>query len=553
MVMTMTMTMRHLLLFWLLPCACVTVEPKVVVAPEVGHSPEIDAKEIEAHIRFLADDTLEGRAIGSRGLAVAASYHESVFRSLGLEPIFDNGTRYRQPFSLVGSRPDEAATLDVEGAELKLERGDDFVVISQRRDAPKEVTGELVYGGYLIQAPGRGWDDIKGTDLRGKVLLVEVNEPGNRPGGIFDGRAMTYYGRWTYKFEAAARLGAAGVLIVHNTKRAAYGWDVVRNSWSGEGFFIDDGRAQSSFQGWVQEGVARRLLALAKKDHADLLARAERPDFKPVPTGVQIRVQQRPTFRSVTVENVAALLRAKHPDRRERYVVLSAHFDHLGSSPDGALSDRIYNGAVDNSSASAVLLTLARHFARQPERLKTHLIFLAATAEEEGLWGSDYFARRLPVDRNKVLANINFELTNIWGETRDLYAIGSRQSTLDSTCREAAKDLGYAYTAEKGAEHGFFFRSDQLSFARAGIPAVWLHEGEVSKGGDPGHIVAMRKQYRERHYHKPSDDVRTLQGQWDLRGTAQIARWAARIVERLGELEKAPRFNKTSAFSGRER
>jgi Zn-dependent M28 family amino/carboxypeptidase len=531
----------------LLTSGCATITPKFVLPPAEAEDP-IDPVRIEADIRFLADDLLEGRAIGSPGLALAARYHENVFRSLGMEPAFKGG--FRQPFELQGSLPDPSATLAVEGHALEPEprHREDFIVVSHCKGCPQEVTGELVYGGYLIQAPGRGWDDVKGADLKDKVLLVEVNEPGNREGGAFDGKAMTYYGRWTYKFEKARELGARGVLIVHNEGRATYGWDVVRNSWSGEGFYVADPDPRPAFKGWVQEALARKLLKLAGKDHAKLVASAERRDFRPVPTGLTVRVRQRSTFRTVTVENVAGILRAKHPKRRDAYVVLSAHFDHLGKREAG--DDRIYNGAVDNCAASAAMLAAARHFASRRGDLRTHLIFLGATAEEEGLHGSSYFARHLPVPREKVLANINFEMTNVWGETRDLYAIGGKQSTLDAVCRRAAEAIGARYTEERGLEDGFFFRSDQLSFARRGIPAVWLHEGETSLRGPAEHIRERREAYKQRHYHKPSDDVRVLEGEWDLRGTAQIARWAAAIVEQIGLAKERPRFMKESAFAG---
>jgi Zn-dependent M28 family amino/carboxypeptidase len=524
--------------------ACVTVKPKIGGPPTEAENP-IDARQIEADIRFLADDLLEGRSIGSRGLALAARYHETVFRSLGLEPLFDGS--YRQPFELRGSQPDPAPGLSIDGHELAPRYRDDYMVVSHCRGCPQEVAGELVYGGYLIQAPGRDWDDIKGADLKDKVVLVEVNEPGNRDGGVFDGTAMTYYGRWTYKYEKARELGARGVLIVHNKVRAAYGWDVVRNSWSGEGFYVEDKKPRLGFKGWVQEALARKLLKLAGKDHAELVKAAERPDFRPVPTGLTLRLRQKPTFRKVTVENVAGLLRAKHPEHRDQYVVLSAHFDHLGQQPGEG--DRIFNGAVDNCAASAAMLAVARFYAARRDQLRTHLIFLAATAEEEGLHGSRYFAQHLPVPRDRILANINFELTTIWGETKDLYAIGGGQSTLDAICREAADAIGARYTEERARENGFFFRSDQLSFARRGIPAVWLHEGETSLRGPAGHIRERRAAYEKQHYHKPSDDVRVLEREWDLRGTAQIARWAAAIVEKIGLAKEPPRFLEKSAFA----
>jgi len=507
----------------------------------------ITPKEIEAHIRFLSDDLLEGRAVGSRGLALAALYQENYFRSLGLEPVF--GSSFRQPLVLRGSQPDNRASLEIFSDEvsLKYEIHKDFVVNSYREDCPEGVEGELVYCGYLIQAPERDWDDIRGVDLSGKVLLVEVNEPGNYPDGIFDGEDMTYYGRWTYKFEKASELGATGILIIHNTKGASYGWEVVQNSWSGESFFLPDRENRLFFQGWLHEKAAEMALQAAGYEREEVFDQAEKPDFKPIPLGLKARVRQKPTFRSVATENVVALLRGKHKDARDRYIILSAHYDHLGkdASREG---DQVYNGAVDNCSASGAMLALARYFAQQPESLKVSLVFLGATAEEEGLLGSDYFARHLPFPESSVLANLNFELTNVWGETEDVYAIGAKHSDLDYFCGKAAKNLGLDYIPEREGNFGWFFRSDQLSFVRAGIPAVWLHEGITSRGEDKDHILKKRDEYQKYKYHQVSDEI---EPDWDLKGAVQMARWAQEIISLLSEVKELPRFKEMSSFRRR--
>jgi len=504
----------------------------------------ITIQEVEAHIRFLSDDLLEGRAVGSQGLAIAALYQENHFRSLGLEPVFQGS--YRQPFVLKGSQPDSEAGLEIfsDDANIQYKIYDDFVVNSHREDCPEGVEGELVYCGYLIQAPERNWDDLKGADLKGKVLLVEVNEPGNYPDGIFDGEDMTYYGRWTYKFEKASELGATGILIIHNTKGASYGWEVVRNSWSGESFFLPDKETGLFFQGWLHKKAAVRALNAAGYDWKELVARAEKEDFRPVLLDLKVRVRQRPAFRSVATENVAGLLKGKHKDSKARFIILSAHYDHLGKDPDKE-EDRIYNGAVDNCSATASILALARYYAQQPEELKVNLVFLAATAEEEGLLGSDYFARHLPFPESSVLANFNFEMTNVWGETEDVYAIGAKHSDLDDFCQKAAENLGLNFIPERGGNFGFFFRSDQLSFARAGIPAVWLHEGLTSKGKDKDYILEKRKEYQKFKYHRVSDEI---EEDWDLRGTVQITQWAQEIISLLSKTEDLPRFKESSSF-----
>ncbi|MGB9894098.1 MAG: M28 family peptidase, partial [Candidatus Saccharicenans sp.] len=327
---------------------------------------EITAEELLSHIRILSDDIYEGRGLGSRGIELAANYQEDFFRQFGLQPFF--GDSYRQGFTLIGVLPDLKATMDIIPAKKgKTSEAitpvllEDFVVKSEREDCPPEVEAELVYCGYLIQAPERDWDDIKGTDLRGKVLLVEINEPGNYPGGIFEGEDLNYYGRWTYKFEKATELGAAGVLIIHNDKGATYGWSVVRNSWSKESFFLPEKTRTLFFEGWISDHLAEEIFKASGTDQADLLAEAETSAFSPKPLGLKIRVRQKPSFREVKAENVVGWLGSLRPQAKDKYVIISAHYDHLGKDPN-LQGDQIYNGAVDNCSATACLLTLAAYY-----------------------------------------------------------------------------------------------------------------------------------------------------------------------------------------------
>ena len=509
-----------------------------------GGMEPVTADELLTHIRNLSDDLMEGRAVGSRGIDRAAAYQEDYFKSFKLGPAF--GEDYRQKFRIRGVRSDPAAAVEIGTATAGFMPAlyDEILVASEREDLPAEASGELVYCGFGIQAPEREWDDFKGVDLRGKVILVEINEPGNRPGGIFDGEDMTYYGRWTYKFEKAAELGAAGVLIIHNTKGAAYGWDVLRNPWDSENFFLPEKNRPLYFQGWVTGDLAARIFKEAKLDRAALLARAETKDFAPLPLGLTIKVRQRPVFRDVEAFNVAGIIRARHPQARHRKIVLSAHYDHFGRNP-ALKGDQIFNGAVDNCSASACLLALAGYYSQRPERLKDDLCFVAVTGEEKLFLGSDYFVRHLPFDASQAVADINFEMTNVWGETEDVFAIGAKYSDLDGICRRAAEDTGLRYIPERNGELGFFFRSDQLSFARAGIPGVWLSQGIVSKGPDKGYVQRKFEDYRKTKYHQVTDEV---QDDWDLRGALQIVRWAEEIVSLLQEREALPEFLPTSSF-----
>ncbi|HPW17900.1 MAG TPA: M28 family peptidase [Candidatus Aminicenantes bacterium] len=528
-------------------CAAAALLALAACQGRPGKSVPITVDEIAGHIRYLSSDQLEGRGLGTKGIEMAARYQEDYFRTAGLEPAF--GTSYRQAFPLKGSRADQRASLDIvgPGAALAPALWDEFVVGTDREDAPAAASGELVYCGFLIQAPERDWDDVKGFDLAGKVLLVEINEPGNRPGGVFDGEDMTYYGRWTYKFEKAEELGAAGVLIVHDDKGAAYGWEVLRASYGSESFFLPDREQKLLFKGWVRGETARRVLAAAKLDLAALRARAETPGFAPVPLGLRAEVRQRREFRTIEGVNVAGLLRARHPAAKARTIVLSAHYDHFGKDPS-LQGDQIYNGAVDNCSASATMLALAGFFAQRPERLKADLCFVAVTAEEQNLLGSDYFARHMPFAAGGVLADLNFEMTNVWGETEDVYAIGAAHSELDGICREAAGALGLRYIPERNGELGFAFRSDQLSFLKAGVPAVWLSQGVTAKGPDKGLVLRRFEDYRANTYHKVSDEMRP---DWDLRGALQIAAWAREIVGLLQEREGLPAFAPASSFKRR--
>ncbi len=504
----------------------------------------ITTAELERHIRFLSSDAMEGRGIGTPGIEKAARYQEDWFRSFGLQPAF--GSSFRQEFAMRGSLPDPAARVefDAPAKQVLLAISDQFVVNGEREDAPPEVSGEVVYAGYLIQAPERNWDDVKGQDLRGKVLLCEVNEPGNAPGGIFDGEDMTWYGRWPYKFEEAARLGAAGVFIIHDAKGAAYGWEVLKSTGLLESFFLPEKERPLFFQGWVSADAAQAIFAAAGQDHAAWKAKAETPEFAPVALPLRARVRQRPTFRTVRGANVAGWVRAKAPKVPGRAVLLTAHYDHFGKD-DTLEGDKIFNGAVDNCSASAALLSLAAFYAQRPEDLRADLLFAAVTAEEKLMLGSEYLARHLPVPASNVLADVNFEMTNVWGPVEDAFAIGARFSDLDAVCRDAAAAVGLRYTPDRSGPLGFFFRSDQLSFAKAGIPGVWLHQGRVSRGPEPDRAGRLFDEYRAAKYHRVTDEYGP---EFDLRGTVQMTDWAREIVRRVSEGQAMPQFRPDASF-----
>ncbi len=503
----------------------------------------VSAEELASDIRTLSSDEFEGRGLGSRGLAKAVEWHETMFKELGLEPLF--GDQYRQPFTLIGSTPDPKAELAITvppGKATLLSRLDDWVAVSWNREATI-VEAPIAYAGHLIVAPDRKWDDVKEMDLKGRILLVEVNEPGNREGGIFDGPDMTWYGRWAYKFEEAARQGAAGILLIHNEKRAGYGWNVVQTGWSNEDFFTQ-GRPESTlgFMGWITEDAAKTLLKKSGKSLSILRNKAEGEDFSPIELGMVARLEQKPEFREIEVANVGAMLRSKHPDHQDRYVIVSAHFDHVGT--DKSLKgDRVYNGAVDNCSATAAMLGTARHFVRSQESVPFHLVFLGVTAEETGLLGSRYFVDNIPFPTSATWGNINHEMTNVWGPTRDVFVYGAGFSQMTEVAKAAATTLGLTFLDDMVDRGGMSFRSDQLSFARGGIPAVWLHEGTLGMDGKRD-ARAKREWYLKQRYHQVSDE---MEADWDLSGTVQMVQWTAAII---AELAKRPNRPKIAPGSG---
>ena len=529
------------LLLLLILAGCCTVGAE-------GRGPvRVDRQALELDLRFLADDALAGRGLGSKGLETAAAYHEAAFRAMGLEP-FD-GQSFRQPFDLEASMPDpdaQVAFAAADGGSFSPRLAEEVVVVTQHRDLPVEVGAEVVYAGYFIQARELGWDNLAGADLKGKVVVVEINEPDSRPGGKFDGPDMTWHGRWVRKFELAASAGAAGILIIHNDVGAGYGWKVVRNGWTNEQLYVAGSPTESlMFMGWLSEDAGKKVLALAGQDRAVLRQQAESPDFRPVALPLSVTVRQKTQLRQVRTENVVGLLRSPRPEARDRYVVVSAHYDHMGMVENGE-GDRVFNGAVDNCAASAAMLATAKVLAGMKDQLRVNVFFLAASAEEEGLLGTEWFVRHLPVPAGSVLADVNFEMTNVWGRTRDVYAIASRHSDMEEVCARAAQNLGLTLIPERDGEKGYVFRSDQFAFVRHGIPGVWLHEGVVSAGRPGVDVAALRQEYEKSHYNQVSDNV---QEDWDLDGTVQMVEWAVEIVRVLGERDGLPGFHADSPFA----
>ncbi len=446
---------------------------------------------------------------------------------MGLQPGNIDGT-YVQQVPLVGITPDASTELVLtrKGRPSVLKYRDDFVAWTKR---VTETAGldrsELVFVGYGIEAPEYQWDDFKNVDLKGKTLLVLVNDPpvpdpadpSALDPKIFGGRAMTYYGRWTYKFETAARKGAAGAFVIHETEPAGYPWAVVQGN-TGEKFDLvtpDRNMSRAAVEGWVTLDQTKKLLAEAGLDFDTLKKQAISREFKPVPLGTTASITLKNTLREVQSRNVLAKLPGSDPAVADEYVVYTAHWDHLGVG-DPVNGDRIYNGAHDNASGTGGMLEIARAFTRLPSPPRRSILFLAVTAEEQGLLGAQYYAEVAPVyPVAKTLANINLDGLNLWGKTRDITIVGLGNSDLDDYTARAATAQGRVLKADAEPEKGFYYRSDHFNFAKVGVPALYPDSGIDYVGKPPGYGETRRNEYTARDYHKPSDELRP---DWDLSG-----------------------------------
>jgi Zn-dependent M28 family amino/carboxypeptidase len=525
--------------------AVLAISILAVAAPRAGaQDSTIRAERIAAHMAFLADDLLEGRAPGTRGGRLAARYIATQLALSGVEPV--RGDHY-QPVPLLGWRADPARTSLQFAAgprRLGLAHPTDAVVWLDSGADSAVVSGELVFVGYGARAPEYDWDDFKGRDLRGRILVTLVNDPPAPPGQplIFDGAAMTYYGRWTYKVEEAARQGAAGVLIVHSTDGAGYPWSVVTTSFAGERLALPHdsmGTAPLGVQGWVTFDAARRLLGLAGLDIDELFVRAARRDFQPVFTGITAQIRVAGTTRRFQSANVMGVVSGSHETRRGDVVVYTAHYDGLGIGVpvDG---DSIYNGAYDNASGVALLLEMAAAFARLREPPGRSVLFLFTTAEEAGMLGASWYVRRPAFPIQRTVAALNIDGANLWGETRDIGATGLERSTLGTVYRTHAAALGLRVAGERAPGKGFYFRSDQFPFARAGVPALYLDHGTDFRNRPPGWGDATLFRYETDRYHLPAD---RYDPGFDLAGAVQQGRHAFLLGLDVANTPARPRWH----------
>jgi Zn-dependent M28 family amino/carboxypeptidase len=529
---------------------------KATVAPAAPPRPSsaafaametISPERIRAHVRFLAHDLLEGRGTGQRGGDIAAEYIATQFAVYGLKPAGDDGT-YMQKVPMVGITPMSGTTFSLvpsKGDAVALKVLDEYVAYDQTQQPQSEIDAPIVFVGYGIHAPEYNWDDYKDTDVKGNVLLMLVNEPHSDDPKFFKGKALTYYGRWTYKYEEAARRGAVGAILIHQTEMASYPWEVVRNSNSGEKSYLKlDGTSRLKAASWIQFAVATRLVDASGASLNKLMASAQDRDFKPVSLSVRLKAQMVSKIRPFESNNVIGMLPGADPKLKDEAVLYTAHYDHLGVRPD-APGDNIYNGANDNATGCAVLLELARAFGQAIQKPRRSILFASVTAEEQGLLGSEYLGKHPPVPAGKITLDLNYDDLPPLGSPEDVEVSGAERTNFYRTVEATAKDFRLAIRPDSHPEAGYYYRSDHFSLARVGIPSFSVNEGVKYKGHDEAWGLAQDEEYNKKHYHQPSDEYRP---DMDFTGDGTMARfgfvlgWQAAMQPRLIGWEKGDEF-----------
>lgn len=511
--------------------------------------PGITAAAIDAHLRFLSSDLLEGRAPGTRGGQLAEQYIASALEAAGVQPGVRGGWFQPVPIDVVTADQGAIHAVASGKASATLRAPDDIVVWAGAAVPASTARGELVFAGYGVDAPEYHWNDFKGANLHGKILLVLVNDPpatATEP-TLFGGKAMTYYGRWTYKFEEAERQGAAGMLIIHTTREAGYPWHTVVGSWATPQRMLPRAAgmpAPLGVRGWIQHGAAARLLQQAGLDLATLERQAASRDFHAVPTGITLDIAFPNTVQHRTANNVIGVVPGSDPALRAQSVLYSAHWDHLGIGP-AVHGDSIYNGSEDNASGVADLLAVARAAATAPTKPRRSQLFVFVTGEEAGLLGSEYFAEHPTVPVRDIIAGLNVDGGNVLGRVRDLTVLGATKSSLGPSLAALIRPWGMRLTPEAHPEAGYFYRSDHFSFARAGIPAVSIGAGLDFVGRPAGWGRSENDAYTAQRYHQPSDQYDPA---WDRAGAVQLAEIVYRFGTALANGRTIPTWDANAEF-----
>ena len=543
-------------------CGGTSALPPAANAPApqmpLAQLPKVDPAKILDHIKALSADDMDGRAPGTAGEEKTVAYVEGQFKALGLQPGNPDGT-YVQKVPLVGITGAQAKPLTFAkgGQTLQLKWRDEVVAWSKHVAPEASVAGsDVLFAGYGVEAPEYGWNDFKDTDVKGKTIVVLVNDPQvpdpANPAALdpklFNGKAMTYYGRWTYKFEEGARKGAAAVLIVHETGPAGYGFNVVQGNLNEKFDLVapDKNMSKASIEGWITLDAAKKLFALGGQDFDSLKKQALSRDFKPVPLGLKASMAVKNTLRTIDSRNIVAKLEGSDPTLKDEYVVYSAHWDHLGVG-DPVNGDKIYNGALDNASGVGMVLEIARALKQAQPAARRSFLFLMVTAEEKGLLGSEYYSVNPLYPLAKTAANINVDVINPWGRTKDISVVGLGASELDDYLRQAAQEQGRTITPDPEPEKGFYYRSDHFNFAKQGVPALDPDQG-VSYIDRSDDWVKARKADWDRDYHAPSDQVKP---DWDLSGAVEDAQLFLAVGYRVANAAALPSWSAGNEFKAK--
>jgi Zn-dependent M28 family amino/carboxypeptidase len=507
---------------------------------------------IETHVRFLSHDLLEGRGTGQRGGDIAAEYIAAQFALDGLKPAGDNGS-YLQKVPMVGITPgaDTRFTLiPAHGSALDLKPLEDYVAYDQTQQVESSVDGEIVYVGYGIEAPEYNWDDYKGVDVKGKVLLMLVNEPPSDDPKFFTGKALTYYGRWVYKYEEAARKGAVGAILIHKTEMASYPWDVVRNSNSGEKSFLKlDGSPRLKSAAWIQLEVARKLVTSSGLDLDKMMTDATSRDFKPVPLRVRLAAHMTSKIRPFESNNVVAVLPGADRILKDEGVMYTAHYDHLGVRPEMP-GDHIYNGAMDNATGCGILMEIARVYGAAAQRPRRSIYFVSVTAEEQGLLGSEYLGKHPPIPAGKISLDLNYDDVRPLGAPEEVEVSGAERTSFYPAVQATAQDFRFVIRPDARPEAGHYYRSDHFSLARVGIPAFSINEGMKFKGHDEAWGLSQDADYTAHHYHQPSDEYHPGM---DYTSDAAMARFGFALGWEAANQPRQVEWKKGDEFEGARR
>jgi Zn-dependent M28 family amino/carboxypeptidase len=498
--------------------------PPAVKAAEAS----IDGERIRAHVKFLADDLLEGRGPGLRGAEIAAQYIATQFALDGLKPGGDNGT-YLQQINFVGTKAiAEKTTMSLapaKGAAIALKYADDYVVSNRTLTASVDVDAPIVFVGYGVRAPEFGWDDYAGVDVKGKVVVCIVGDPPSDDPAFFGGKALTYYGRWTYKFEEAARKGAVGVLIIHRTDLASYGWDVVKNSNTSEKTYLrDDKEPQLQAASWIQLEVARKLFAASGMSVEQEMTAAGKKGFKAVELPVRLKAHVESVVRPFESANVVGILPGSEKGK-DQAVMYTAHYDHLGFVP-GMAGDNVYNGAADNATGCGMLLEMARAWASSGLKPAHSVIFASVTAEEQGLLGSEYLGQHPPVPAGQIALDINYDMILPVGVPKQVNLNGTQRMDFLPVVQATAKRFGLEIVPDPRPEAGTYYRSDHFSLSKVGIPSFSIETGELYEGHNVDWGREKLNEFEEKDYHNFSDNY---QPDWDFAGNAKLDRFGLEL------------------------